>query len=418
MVRLKRVATTRLKTKNSEQKFIMKNSQNTKLKILVTGGAGFIGSAVVRHIINDTDYAVVNVDKLTYAGNLESLASVSQNPRYAFEQVDICDAAALKRVFNQHQPDIVMHLAAESHVDRSIDGPGEFIQTNIVGTYTLLEQARAYWNQLQGDKKTNFRFHHISTDEVYGDLPHPDETTLGHPEHSEGSPADGQDSSSSPQNDNRVLPLFTEDTAYAPSSPYSASKAASDHLVRAWLRTYGLPTLVTNCSNNYGPYHFPEKLIPLMILNALEGKPLPIYGKGNQIRDWLYVADHARALVLVATQGKVGETYNIGGHNEKQNIEVVTTICSIMDELAPMHERGYSLNTQHSTLITHVKDRPGHDMRYAIDASKIQRELGWTPQETFESGIRKTVQWYLDNQAWCQHVQDGSYQRERLGSKQ
>ena len=361
------------------------------LKILITGGAGFIGSAVVRHIINDTDYSVVNVDKLTYAGNLESLASVSENPRYVFEQVDICDASELKRVFNQHQPDIVMHLAAESHVDRSIDGPGEFIQTNIVGTYTLLEQTRAYWSQLEGDKKANFRFHHISTDEVYGDLPHPEEQK-------------GE------------LPLFTEQTAYAPSSPYSASKAASDHLVRAWLRTYGLPTLVTNCSNNYGPYHFPEKLIPLMILNALEGKPLPVYGKGNQIRDWLYVEDHARALVLVAIQGKVGETYNIGGHNEKQNIEVVDKVCEILEELAPI---------QHSTLNIHhykdlkvfVADRPGHDMRYAIDACKIQKELGWTPQETFESGIRKTVQWYLDNLDWCKRVQDGSYQRERLGSR-
>jgi dTDP-glucose 4,6-dehydratase len=355
-------------------------------KILVTGGAGFIGSAVVRHLINDTQHSVVNVDKLTYAGNLESLNSVSDNERYAFEQVDICDANELKRVFNQHQPDIVMHLAAESHVDRSIDGPGEFIQTNIVGTYTLLEQARAYWSQLKGDKKADFRFHHISTDEVYGDLPHPEEQ-LGE------------------------LPLFTERTAYAPSSPYSASKAGSDHLVRAWQRTYGFPTLVTNCSNNYGPYHFPEKLIPLVILNALEGKPLPIYGKGNQIRDWLYVEDHARALVVVATQGKVGETYNIGGHNEKQNIEVVKTICSILDEVKPK-------DTKYSEQITFVADRPGHDMRYAIDARKIQKELGWTPQETFESGIRKTVHWYLDNQAWCKHVQDGSYQRERLGSKE
>lgn len=355
------------------------------MKILVTGGAGFIGSAVVRHIINSTEYSVVNVDKLTYAGNLESLASVSDNVRYAFEQVDICDAAQLKRVFAEHQPDIVMHLAAESHVDRSIDGPGEFIQTNIVGTFTLLEQSRAYWNTLDGHKKANFKFHHISTDEVYGDLLHPDEVEAG-----------------------TDLPLFTETTAYSPSSPYSASKAGSDHLVRAWQKTYKLPTLVTNCSNNYGPFHFPEKLIPLVILNALEGKPLPVYGKGNQIRDWLYVEDHARALVLVATQGKVGQTYNIGGHNEKQNIEVVRTICTILNELCPK-ERAYE------DQITYVADRPGHDMRYAIDASKIQRELGWCPKETFETGIRKTVQWYLDNQAWCKHVQDGSYQRERLG---
>ena len=266
------------------------------MKLMITGGAGFIGSAVVRHIINDTCYSVVNVDKLTYAGNLESLASVSNNPRYSFEQVDICDASELKRVFNHHQPDIVMHLAAESHVDRSIDGPGEFIQTNIFGTYTLLEQARAYWTGLDGDKKANFRFHHISTDEVYGDLPHPDDFFDCHCESQSGVA----------NHPSQPLPLFTEQTAYAPSSPYSASKAASDHLVRAWLRTYGLPTLVTNCSNNYGPYHFPEKLIPLVILNALEGKPLPVYGKGNQIRDWLYVEDHARALVLVATEGKIG----------------------------------------------------------------------------------------------------------------
>jgi dTDP-glucose 4,6-dehydratase len=368
-------------------------------KILVTGGAGFIGSAVVRHIISDTEYEVVNVDKLTYAGNLQSLNPVDSSERYVFEKVDICDATEIKRVFEKHQPDIVMHLAAESHVDRSIDGPGEFIQTNIVGTYTLLEQARDYWSQLKGSKKEDFRFHHISTDEVYGDLPHPDDVS---------------DNSTN-------LPLFTEETAYAPSSPYSASKAASDHLVRAWNRTYGLPVLVTNCSNNYGPYHFPEKLIPLMILNALEGKPLPVYGKGNQIRDWLYVEDHARALVTVATQGKVGETYNIGGHNEKQNIEVVKTICKILDEFAPTSEnnkiRGRKLNLKsYSGLITFVADRPGHDMRYAIDAGKIQKELGWVPQETFESGIRKTVQWYLENQEWCKNVQDGSYQRERLGT--
>ena len=362
-------------------------TKNEKRKIIVTGGAGFIGSAVIRHLINDTEHTVVNVDKLTYAGNLESLKSIEGNERYTFEQVDICDATELKRLFNEHKPDIVMHLAAESHVDRSIDGPGEFIHTNIIGTFTLLEQARAYWNELDDYKKEKFKFHHISTDEVYGDLPHPDEVV----------------DSALP------LPLFTENTSYAPSSPYSASKAGSDHLVRAWQRTYGLPTLVTNCSNNYGSYHFPEKLVPLIILNALEGKSLPVYGSGNQIRDWLYVEDHARALVVVATKGKVGETYNIGGHNEKQNIEVVKTICEILDELIP-------LKTKYSALITHVTDRPGHDMRYAIDASKIQQDLGWVPLETFESGIKKTVQWYLDNQEWCQNVQDGSYQRERLGS--
>ena len=353
--------------------------------ILVTGGAGFIGSAVVRHLINDTHHTVVNVDKLTYAGNLESLTSVSSNERYSFEHVDICDGEEIKRVLDTHQPDIIMHLAAESHVDRSIDGPGEFIQTNVVGTYTLLEQARAYWSALDNDKKAGFKFHHISTDEVYGDLPHPDDVE-----------------------DGTTLPLFTETTPYAPSSPYSASKASSDQLVRAWLRTYKLPTLVTNCSNNYGPYHFPEKLIPLVILNALAGKPLPVYGKGNQIRDWLYVEDHARALVLVALEGKIGETYNIGGHNEKQNIEVVQTICAILDDVKPKE-------TKYADQITYVQDRPGHDMRYAIDASKIERELGWKPQETFESGIRKTVQWYLTNEAWWKAVLDGSYQGERLG---
>ncbi|WP_417539709.1 dTDP-glucose 4,6-dehydratase [Marinobacter sp.] len=355
------------------------------MKLLVTGGAGFIGSAVVRHIIRNTNDEVVNLDKLTYAGNLESLAEVGGNERYTFEQVDICNRAELDRVLEQHQPDAIMHLAAESHVDRSIDGPAEFIETNIVGTYTLLEATRQYWQALRVDKKASFRFHHISTDEVYGDLPHPSEA------------ADAEEH------------LFTEETPYAPSSPYSASKASSDHLVRAWLRTYGLPTLITNCSNNYGPYHFPEKLIPLMILNALEGKPLPVYGKGDQIRDWLYVEDHARALYKVVTEGKVGETYNIGGHNEKQNIEVVHTLCDILQELRPQ-------GTSYRDLITTVKDRPGHDMRYAIDASKIEKELGWTPEETFETGIRKTVQWYLDNQEWCQRVQDGSYQRERLGA--
>ena len=372
------------------------------MKILVTGGAGFIGSAVIRHIIENTQDSVINLDKLTYAGNLESLIDVSSNERYAFEQVDICNRAELDRVFQQHQPDAVMHLAAESHVDRSIDGPAEFIETNIVGTYTLLEAARAYWNELDSERKQAFRFHHISTDEVYGDLPHPnDASNVGR---------------SSGRQKMKDLPLFTEETSYAPSSPYSASKASSDHLVRAWLRTYGFPTLITNCSNNYGPYHFPEKLIPLVILNALEGKPLPIYGKGDQIRDWLYVEDHARALYTVVTEGQVGETYNIGGHNEKQNLEVVETICDILDELAP--NVGRSLGRQdnsYKSLITYVTDRPGHDRRYAIDASKIAKELNWQPIETFESGIRKTVQWYLDNQQWCKNVQDGSYQRERLG---
>jgi dTDP-glucose 4,6-dehydratase len=353
------------------------------MKILVTGGAGFIGSAVVRHIINKTQDSVINVDKLTYAGNLESLVSIELNDRYVFEQVDICDRAELDRVFKQYQPDAVMHLAAESHVDRSITGPSDFIQTNIVGTYTLLEATREYWNTLSADAKKAFRFHHISTDEVYGDLPHPDDQ-------------DGQSSS-------QELPLFTETTAYAPSSPYSASKASSDHLVRAWLRTYGLPTVVTNCSNNYGPYHFPEKLIPLVILNALEGKPLPIYGKGDQIRDWLYVEDHSRALYKVMTEGKVGETYNIGGHNEKQNIEVVKTICNILDTLVPK-------DTPYAEQITYVTDRPGHDRRYAIDASKMSNELNWQPEETFETGLRKTIEWYLANQTWCKHVQDGSYQ--------
>lgn len=358
--------------------------------ILVTGGAGFIGSALVRHLIQNTEFKVVNLDKLTYAGNLESLASVSQDPRYAFERVDICDASEVQRVFEQHQPDFVMHLAAESHVDRSIDGPGAFIQTNVVGTYTLLEQARAYWSKLTPERREAFRFHHISTDEVYGDLPHPDEE------------------------DQAASCLFTESTPYAPSSPYSASKAGSDHLVRAWYRTYGLPVLVTNCSNNYGPFHFPEKLIPLVILNALEGKPLPVYGRGTQIRDWLYVEDHVRALVLVLTQGRVGETYNVGGHNEKQNIEVVKTICKVLETLAPSEANpnidSYSCEPgqagSYVELIKYVADRPGHDRRYAIDAGKIERELGWAPLETFESGIYKTVQWYLDNRSWCQQVLD------------
>ena len=378
-------------------------------KILVTGGAGFIGSAVIRHIIQNTQDSVVNLDKLTYAGNLESLSEVSDSERYAFEQVDICNREELDRVFSQHHPDAIMHLAAESHVDRSIDGPAEFIQTNIVGTYTLLEAARAYWNALERERKQTFRFHHISTDEVYGDLPHPNDEPVIASAAKQSMDCPGLQ----PRSD--VLPLFTETTAYAPSSPYSASKASSDHLVRAWLRTYGFPTLITNCSNNYGPYHFPEKLIPLVILNALEGKPLPIYGKGDQIRDWLYVEDHARALYTVVTEGKIGETYKIGGHNEKTNLEVVQTICAILDDLAPMSDRGHPLNIKHSSLIIHVSDRPGHDRRYAIDASKIAKELNWQPEETFESGIRKTIQWYLDNQQRCKNVQDGSYQRERLG---
>ncbi|HCF8020160.1 dTDP-glucose 4,6-dehydratase [Klebsiella aerogenes] len=349
--------------------------------ILVTGGAGFIGSAVVREIIQHTADRVVVVDKLTYAGNLMSLAPVAQDARFAFEQVDICNRAELDRIFQQHQPDTVMHLAAESHVDRSIDGPAAFIETNIVGTYTLLEAARSWWNTLAAEQKSAFRFHHISTDEVYGDLHGSDD-------------------------------FFTETTPYAPSSPYSASKASSDHLVRAWQRTYGLPTLITNCSNNYGPYHFPEKLIPLIILNALAGKPLPVYGNGQQIRDWLYVEDHARALYLVATRGEPGETYNIGGNNERKNIEVVETICELLEELAPHKPQGVA---RYRDLITFVADRPGHDLRYAIDAAKIARELGWTPDETFTSGMRKTVQWYLANEAWWRQVQDGSYQGERLG---
>jgi dTDP-glucose 4,6-dehydratase len=353
------------------------------MKILVTGGAGFIGSAVIRHIIQNTKDSVFNVDKLTYAGNLESLAEVEHDPRYQFAQVDICDRVALDKVFTEFKPDAVMHLAAESHVDRSIDGPAAFIETNIVGTYTILEATRAYWNALEPHAKAAFRFHHISTDEVYGDLEGTNE-------------------------------LFLETTSYEPSSPYSASKASSDHLVRAWQRTYGLPTIVTNCSNNYGPYHFPEKLIPLMILNALDGKTLPVYGDGMQIRDWLFVEDHARALYKVVTEGVVGETYNIGGHNEKANIDVVKTICALLEELVPTKPAGVA---SYESLITYVTDRPGHDVRYAIDASKIERELGWTPEETFESGIRATVEWYLNNKSWWSRVLDGSYAGERLGVK-
>ena len=349
------------------------------MKILITGGAGFIGSAVIRHIILSTNNQVLNIDKLTYAGNLESLKEIDQHSNYQFKQIDICDTEQITKAIEAFQPHAIMHLAAESHVDRSIDGPAAFIQTNIVGTYTLLEAARKYWMSLEPEAQQNFRFHHISTDEVYGDL--------------EG-----------------TTDLFTETTSYAPSSPYSASKASSDHLVRAWHRTYGLPVIVTNCSNNYGPYHFPEKLIPLVILNALDAKPLPVYGNGQQIRDWLYVEDHARALYKVVTEGVVGETYNLGGHNEKQNIEVVKTICKILDELKPQAN-----GQTYESLITFVKDRPGHDLRYAIDATKIQNELGWTPTETFETGIRKTVEWYLNNLDWCHRVLDGSYQRERLG---
>lgn len=347
------------------------------MRVLVTGGAGFIGSAVVRHVVGELGWQVLNVDKLTYAGNLNSLVAISETPNYAFLNADICDASAMAAAFESFKPTAVMHLAAESHVDRSIDGPAAFIETNVVGTSVLLEAARAYWLTLPSPEKTAFRFHHISTDEVYGDL------------------EDTED-------------LFTETTPYAPSSPYSASKAASDHLVRAWGRTYGLPVVITNCSNNYGPYHFPEKLIPLMILNALQGKSLPVYGDGKQIRDWLYVEDHARALAIVVAQGQVGETYNIGGHNEKQNIEVVRTLCSLLDELAPSEIEG--LNS-YSDLITFVTDRPGHDVRYAIDASKIEAKLGWAPSETFESGLRKTVEWYLANEAWWRAVRDGSYRR-------
>jgi dTDP-glucose 4,6-dehydratase len=354
--------------------------------VLVTGGAGFIGSSVVRTVLTNSDWLVVNVDALTYAGNPESIPDELKGDRYELVQLNICNQLGLERVFSRYQPDLVMHLAAESHVDRSIDGPGEFIQTNVVGTYTLLEAARTYWQALPEHQKSGFRFHHISTDEVYGDL-------------------EGTDD------------LFLETTPYAPSSPYSASKASSDHLVRAWNRTYGLPVVVTNCSNNYGPYHFPEKLIPHMILNALSGKPLPVYGDGKQIRDWLYVEDHARALIKVATEGEVGETYNIGGHNEKQNIEVVNTICDLLEELAPDNPNSLASGCEggFKRLITYVKDRPGHDARYAIDAGKIQRELGWVPEETFETGMRKTVAWYLENREWWERVLSGDYQLARLG---
>lgn len=352
------------------------------MKILITGGAGFIGSALIKYLVRETDHAVVNVDKLVYSGNLESLEDIPDSDRYAFEHVDICDHSKVESVFTQHQPDAIMHLAAESHVDRSIDDPEAFMQTNIIGTYRLLDVARNYWRGLESEtRKTSFRFHHISTDEVYGDL------------------ISGKE-------------LFTENTAYSPSSPYSASKASSDHLVRSWGRTYGLPTLISNCSNNYGPCQFPEKLIPLMILNALKGLPLPVYGAGQQVRDWLYVEDHVRALLRVLTVGKPGETYNVGGINEKRNIDVVESICALLEELAPEKPDGVAA---YADLIAFITDRPGHDQRYAVDASKIQNELGWQPLETFETGLRKTVRWYLDNQVWCDHVQDGSYRGERLG---
>lgn len=348
------------------------------MKIFVTGGAGFIGSAFVRYVIKETDNEVVILDKLTYAGNLYSLEEVKNSERLAFEQVDICDQEKISHLFKKYEPDLMIHLAAESHVDRSIDSPSEFIKTNILGTYTLLEEARKYWQLLSGNKKNNFRFHHVSTDEVYGDLEIDDD-------------------------------LFTEQTSYSPSSPYSASKASSDHLVRAWYRTYELPIVITNCSNNYGPYHFPEKLIPLVILNAIAGKILPVYGNGEQIRDWLYVEDHAMALYEVLTKGAIGETYNIGGYNEKKNIDVVRTICQLLDELAPTTR---PISGSYTDLITFVSDRPGHDLRYAIDANKIKKELGWLPQETFASGIRKTVKWYLENKGWWSAVLDHSYQEK------
>lgn len=343
------------------------------MKFLITGGAGFIGSAVSRYIIQETHHSLVNIDKITYAGNLKNLEKINNSSRYFFEQIDICDHHSLESIFEKYQPDVVMHLAAESHVDRSINGPSAFIQTNILGTYTLLEVCRSYWQGLDESRKKSFKFHHISTDEVYGDLPHPAEYEFAYQK------------------------LFTENTPYAPSSPYSASKASSDHLVRAWYRTYGLPVIITNCSNNYGPYHHPEKLIPRVIINALLNKPLPIYGKGDQIRDWLYVDDHVHALYTVITKGKLGETYNIGGYNEMKNIEVVNKICESLQEQAPQAKN-------YKTLISFVKDRPGHDRRYAIDASKISNDLGWKPKETFETGINKTVQWYLENRYWWESI--------------
>ena len=349
--------------------------------ILITGGAGFIGSALIRHIITKTYHSVFNIDKLTYASNLESLKKIEKNERYSFKRIDICNGNRIKKIFFEYKPDIIIHLAAETHVDRSIDGPKQFVETNIIGTYTLLEEARNYWLSLRNKKKNNFKFHHVSTDEVYGDL----------------------EKKSDP---------FTEKTPYAPSSPYSASKASSDHLVRAWHRTFKLPTLITSCSNNYGPYQFPEKLIPLIILNALEEKKLPIYGKGDQVRDWLYVEDHAKALLHVALNGKVGETYNIGGQNELKNIDVVKTICNILDELKPNKLKNIS---KYDELISFVEDRPGHDKRYAMDIFKINKELKWKPEETFVTGIKKTIEWYLNNKNWCVKVKDGKYKDERLG---
>lgn len=350
------------------------------LKIIVTGGAGFIGSALVRFLLEQTEHHVLNFDKLTYAGNLDSLTAVSESDRYHFVCADIADSNSVSELFSNFQPDAIMHLAAESHVDRSIDGPMEFVKTNIVGTAVLLEAARIYWAGLSPVRQAAFRFHHISTDEVYGSL--------------------GVDG------------LFTEETAYDPSSPYSASKASADHLVRAWHRTFGLPVVMTNCSNNYGPYQFPEKLIPLVILNVLEGKHLPVYGDGQQVRDWLYVEDHVRALYCVLVQGIVGEVYNVGGHNEQTNLSVVESICEILDRLLPEHSAALS---GFKSLIQFVTDRPGHDLRYAIDARKISKDLGWEPEETFETGLEKTVRWYLDNQSWSHRVLDGTYRRERLG---